>query len=412
MGKINFTLILAAEALIVCLFLTILLLLKNRHLKHLIAKLKAQLKELAARLKNLAQPTQTQAPPETPYRERLDEQLANTKDYHVSLGTRQDIALDLDPDSPLPRRTAAIRHAFLIAEKEATANEPAVNWDFLASRYQQLLAFNEDYAPQLNEGLEEDLAQTQEELEQAKKRISNLERFKQMYFELEERWNKCKNKADEHYSELQILADKSEQPEDFRSLLEQYHSSYGDIGDMIERGTGESPLPDHHASPDSQLHELRRLRSVAADQHRIISELQQQLSSTTFAEQQAVVVESLQTELTKQARFLKESETCIQLMEDELANANRELEQLRARASQAAAFKNAMKDLQEAAETHEQIVGSLKQENRRLAKKLKLTQDAPPEDSQENRALRKELTTLQGKYNDLEEKFLNLKLKE
>lgn len=411
MGTSHFILIFVAEALAVCLFIIGLVLLKNRKLRNLITQLQARLKELAANQKNAVIPPPAPPQPELSYSDRLDEQLAATKEHHDSLDSHQDIALDLDPDSPLARRTAALRYALLVAEREATA-DAQTNWEILASRYQQLLSFNEDYAPQTDATdtqPQEDLDQIKDELQQAKKRITNLERFKAMYFELEELWEKCKDKADEHYNELRSMAAKTEQPEDFTSLLEQYHSSYAEFGETLEAGGQESAVG---APADSQLHELRRLRSVAADQHRIISELQHQLNTSSAAEEKAVIVESLQIELSKQARFLKESETCIQLMEDELASANNQLLQLRDKANRAAQLKSEVNRLKKASDDHEKTVESLQQENRRLAKKIKLAQEAPPEDNQEARALRKQVNALQSKYNDLEEKFLNLKLKE
>lgn len=405
-------LILSAEALIVCLFITGLLLLKNRRLRKLVAQLQARLIKLSERCKNLVTPTAPPpAPaPEVPYQERLDQQLEATKEYHFSLGSRQDIALDLDPDAPLARRTAAIRHAFLIAEKEATATDE-LNWNLLGSRYQQLLSFHEDYSAEPSAVLEQRVEQALDDLQLAKKRVANLERFKAMYFELEERWEKCRGKADERYTELQAMAAETAQPKDFHDLLEAYHSSYSDIDAIIEAGKNEPQEVSLGIPADSQLHELRRLRSVTAEQHRIISELQNRLSSGSSLEEQTTVMESLQGELSKQARFLQESETCIRLMEDELANANRELEQIRNRASQAANLRVQVQELEETVATNDQIIGSLQQENRRLTKKLKVAQEAPPADSAETRALRKEVSSLQSRYNDLEEKFLNLKLK-
>ncbi len=411
MGAANFILILVAEVLAVSLFVTVVVLWKNRRLRRLVSKLRARVDELAAQQKKAKPAPALVVQKEETYNDQLGQQIELTRDYHHSLGSRQDIALDLDPDSPLPRRTAALRHAFLIAEKEATATPGNIGWDFLASRYRQILAFHEDYNTAPDKG-QENLEQLKEELNQAKKRINNLERFKTMYLELEERWDKCKDQAAEHYIELKSLAEQTGQKETFERVLDSYHTSYSDLGAMIQQGFNESIASTMADNPEDHLQEIRRLRTMAADQHKIITELQSKLQSAATKEEKEQVVEHLQTELQKQARFLQESETCIKLMEDELANSKQEMKQLVDRLGQLPQLKAELKELQSAAETHTQVVDSLKQENRRLAKKLKLVQEAPPEDSQEARTLRKELTTLQGKYNDLEEKFLNLKLKE
>jgi chromosome segregation ATPase len=412
MGTTSFFLIIALETLALCLFVLAVLAVKNRKLRRLVAKLQGRLHDVALQYKKTRQiPPPAPAPALESYNDKLDSQIELTRDYHYSLGTRQDIALDLDPDAPLPRRTAAIRHAFLIAEKEATANSDEANWDFLASRYRQILAFYDDYESDLNTAPTEEAAQLKEELTQAKRRINNLERFKGMYIELEERWDRCKDKANEHYIELKNIAEQSGQKESFQNLLDKYQASYADLGALIEQGFQESinSISEH---PEEHLQEIRRLRGVAADQHKIITELQGQLASSGNSEEKTKVVAGLQTELQKQARFLQESETCIQLMEDELANNKQEMRLLAERLTQLPKLKNELKELNTTVTLHEQVIDSLKQENRRLAKKLKLTQEAPPEDNQEAKTLRKELNTLQAKYNDLEEKFLNLKLKE
>src|SRR5690606_34552064 len=45
------------------------------------------------------------------YQQCVLQQLELTRSYHQSLGTRTDIALDLDPMLPEPQRTVALRHA-------------------------------------------------------------------------------------------------------------------------------------------------------------------------------------------------------------------------------------------------------------------------------------------------------------
>ncbi len=413
LGADNFLLILTLEALAVCLFVIALLILKNRKLRTILGKFKDKVKELRQQIRKASTPPApppSPPPPEKYYKDMLSEQLALTKDYHHSLGTRQDIALDLDSDSPLPRRTAALRHALLIAEIEATATSD-INWDFLSNRYQQILSFNKDDDEALDTlSTEEDLQQAQAELEQARKRINNLERFKALYLDLEERWEQCKGEASSHYTELKNLAAKSLQSEDFDTLLENYRESYNDVGALIEQGVIETIKPQ--ADGEKHFVELQHLRSVAADQHRIITELKEKLSQADTEQEKQEAVETLQQELNKQARFLQESETCIQLMEDELETANNEVNLLRNKLSKLPEIKSQLKDLQSKVDQSETLVDSLKTENRRLSKKLKLTQEAPPEDSEEIRRLRKEYTTLQGKYNDLEEKFLDLKLKD
>lgn len=419
MGEHKVLLIIAGEAIALCLFFIAVLILKNRKLRGLLNRLQERMEELVKQLRNARQQS-TAPPPQRPvkqesYADKLDAQIELTKQHHYDLGSRQDISLDLDPDSPLPRRAAAIRHALLIAEKEATGGEGEIKWDFLATRYQQLLSFHEDYDGDDRPDNSEELEDLRAELAQTKKRINNLERFKVLYFELEEKFEKAKGEASEHYSEIQTLvSSESGNKEDLKEALANYHATYDEVGSLISRGVKES-VSVESSGEHGRSAELERLRIVAANQHQIINELQDKLAETADrpeVEEVREVVDSLQSELKKQARFLQESETCIQLMEDELTTANQEIEMLRSRAKMVPELKKLAKDLENTVDKNDQIIGSLKTENRRLAKKLKLAQEAPPEDNQEARQLRKELSHLQDKYNDLEEKFLDLKLKD
>lgn len=414
MGSENFILICSIEVIAVLLFIIAILFMKNKKLQRLMNKLQTKMGAMKEKLKSAKKPAEAIPEPTQPqesYRDKLTQQLGITKEHHYDLGSRQDISLDLDPDSPLTRRTAALRHAFLIAEKEASSDATdEINWDLLATRYQQLLSYNEDYAStDDNDTSQEQL----EQLEQAQKRIKNLERFKDMYFELEEKWSKCKNEADNHYTELKTIAANSDQQDNFNKVLDTYQATYQDIDSLIENGvsTVDEALVAS-TTGDTQSHELSRLRSVAADQHLIITDLQSQLSNASNAEEQLQIMGTMQEELQKQTRFLQESETCIQLMDNELTTANRELEQLRSKLKDIPQLKAALKELKDTSGSHQQITDSLKQENRRLAKKLKLALEAPKEDNQDTRQLRKELSALQANYNDLEERFLDLKLKD
>lgn len=403
----------------VCLFVVVLLWLKCR-------KLKKQIKNLMARLAKAPPPAHSPAieqpqdvfpeEPDAGYEAQVDEQLGRTWDYHQEQNPPQDIALDLDPDVPSQRRTAALRYAFLVAEKEAVAADPhQVNWALLEARYQQLLDFHNDYPAasplEAASTLQEEVEQLHAELSQAKKRIDNLERFKTLYFELEEAWGQCRSQADVHYEELRTFAETSQEGKTLERLLDNYQQSYSEVNNLIQQGG--PAAADSPAEPTSQLKEIQRLRSVAADQHRIIQQLQGKLSSTSSSEEKTILVNQLQGALQKQARFLQESETCVRLMEDELANANRQIEQLRERAAEASELKMSIRELRGTTETKTQIADSLKAQNRKLMLRLKKAlKEASTADDSEAVALRAELSALQTKHVELEEKFLNLKMKE
>ena len=393
------------EALAVSLLAVAILVFQNRKMRGLEQKLQARMHELVEDLKKARSEPKTAPPPPAKvesYVNFVGQQIELTKKYHFSLRGGQDIALDIDPEAPLPRRTAALRHAILIAEKEANSQfVDKVNWDLLGARYQQLLDFNTDYDQKPTEN--DELESLREELAGTRKRVGNLERFKSLYLDLEKNWRESNGKASQYYEEMTTLISEGRPAEDFSITLQNYQAAYTDFGEQIEAGV-DAPV-------DEQAHlEIARLRNVTVDQHRIINDLQDKLTKATTEEQRTVLIKDLQGALTKQSRYLQESEACIKLMEDELKNANKELEQLRARASQFGQIRSRVKDMQSSIQANEQIIQSLKTDNRRLNQKVKTLSEAAPEDNGEARTLRRELTSLKSKYAELEERFLDLKL--
>ena len=337
----------------------------------------------------------------------LEQHLKETRAYHEEQKGGQDIALDIDPDVPLNRRTAALRHALLIAEKECFTQGDNANWDLLGVRYQQLIQFHEDFPPS-NDADQAEIEQLEEELRTARKRISNLEKFKALYFDLEKSWNESKQKAETIYKELQVMVPEESNAEDFTHLLQSYHEVHSGISDLLEREeAAELAAID---TSDGGLEEITHLRAIAAEQNRVIEELQQQLTLAKANDSMKDLVNNMEVELKKQARFMQESETCIKLMEEELISANKELASMTVKVQQMPQMRQLIKELREAENSNKQVISGLKQENRRLAQKIKLHSEAAPEEDASTRSLRRELTSMQSKYADLEERYLNLKL--
>lgn len=404
----------AALLVVVCMFLVF----QNRSLRTLVRKLQERMTQLVADLRLArAEKAKKELPaPAQNYTAFLNTHIDQTKSHHQELGQGKDIVLDLDPDTPLPRRAAALRYAILLAEKEANTGKHAkfTDWKLLERKYEQLLQYQSTYASSDDTDSAE-MDALRDELTAAKKRVSNLERFKALYFDLEEKWESCKDTAQNHFDELTQLAAGSENAEAIESVLQSYHSNYGELGTLIENGIdGVSILSADSNKTDGSAGEIRHLRAVAADQHRIITELQRKLKESTSAEQTEQVVHELQGQLQKQIRFVQESETCIQLLEDELTTANKELEQLKSRLTRLPQIKTELKELRDQNDDYEMQLYSLKSENRRLMSKLQNAKhSAPPsDDAGEVRRLKKEMGELENKYAELEEKFLDLKLQQ
>jgi len=399
----------AALLLLVCGFLVF----QNRSLRQVLKKLQSRmelmLKDLkAARATSNNSAQEKRATTEKHlYKNMLNQQLEQVREHHQTLKPGQDIVLDIDPETPMPRRVAALRYALLLAEKEATSKHPngTADWHLLQRKYEQIFNFHATYEPPptSNENHEE-IESLRTELSNTKKRINNLERFKALYFDLEEKWEACKGNAHSHYKEISELTAGTENAAAIDSALKAYHSSYNDINALIEDGVEGGTILA--ANKGDSTGEIRHLRAVAADQHKIITELQRKLHDASSEEQRAEIVNDLKGQLQKQVRFVQESETCIQLLEDELNTAHKELEQLRTRLRLLPQIKTQLKTLRDQNDDHEMQMYSLKSENRRLMSKLQ----GPTSEPNEVARLKKEISELETRYAELEEKFLDLKL--
>lgn len=386
----------------------------------------------------------------------LDEEIESTRDFHQSLNPDRDIVLDITPDAPLDRQATALRHAFLIAEKEAryAGGEDQSDWDVLQGKFQQIIQFYESLAPAEPEpeerdeepvDIDEGAADQNEEIENYKKRIENLERFKRLFFDMEKQLEDAKSQADEYYQQLVAMGRDLGAGEDFEDVLEKYSKSFNEIEEMIVAGVeGREPnvaSADKSGDDDrggqqpsvgkmviANQEEIQRLRNMAVDQHKVITELKRKLYEAKTAEDHQQIIEDLTHQLEKQERFLREAETCTKLIEDELSRAMKENEDLRREIKSAG--DNA--EMQEEIDKLEQIVedftneskdmlatiASLEKENQELLEKLAQAGDGAGEGGEQVEALQEklgelqqELLNLQTQHIELEERYLELKMK-
>ena len=195
------------------------------------------------------------------YTSYIDQQIAVLRDYHGQLKGGQDIALDIDPSAPLERRVAAMRHAVLIAEREATLTE-AVNWRAIEARYKALLSYYEDYPSPKAQARIKDLSDS---LNQSHKQLSALEKYKKLYFDLEASWHTCKNQADVYYKKLQgqVGLVEGESAGALVTLVDDYHRTYSAVNQLLDE---QEPLPETLHVANKELVELRKM---TAQQHQL-----------------------------------------------------------------------------------------------------------------------------------------------
>ncbi len=435
-----------AEIAFLLLVITVFLIFNIRKLKAIIRQLESKTekmrkaiskakKETKKALKALADKNKIKPKEFIDY---LDEEIEGTRDFHQTLNPDRDIVLDIAPDASLERQATSLRHALLIAEKEAryAGEDDTSNWDVLQSKFQQIIQFYISAAPEptpepvdLELEIEEQSApDNSEEIADYKKRIENLERFKKLFFEMEDKWEKSKKEADDYYQQLLAMGKDIGAGDDFDSLLNKYAGAFDEVGNLIVAGVdGEatdrslggdgvegSPIPPGEAGKlvFANREEMERLRNMAVDQYKIIEELKKKLVLADSSEEKAQVLAEMTSQMERQERFLKEAESCTQLIEDELNRALQENQELRDNAEKSGGAANS-----EDYKRMETMVQDFTSESREMLGTIAALED-------ENVSLKKELESidfgsgggtdgpdtgeLQGKLDEMQQEFLNL----
>lgn len=357
----------------------------------------------------------SQATPAKPYKQFIYEQLEFTQDRFNLLAPRSDIAGIQPSDVALNQRIVALRYAFLRAEELGTTAVQGSEgyWDIFQQTLEPLL----QAAP---EALDDEGG---EELETYKKRVENLEKFKKLFFDLEKRWGEAQATAHEHYNELYAMADGVADKERYEYLLGQYSDSYNGMNEYINSTnaaiTGrpaENKTINIIRQDPRAAEEIMKLRNVAADQYRVISNLQRKLEEAVTAEEKDLVIKELEQQLQRQIRFVQESDTCVQLLEEELTKAN---EKIAIQEGQIDTDHHLEEENQRIKETlhsftHEsksllENIEELEKENNQL----KNTSQTPDKEinKQPDEHFHKELVDLRREYAELEAKYLELKFK-
>lgn len=361
------------------------------------------------------------------YKAYLNKEIAATSSKFEEVSPEADIALEQAKTSPEFQRILALRYAFLRAEELGTTEERGTlpYWHIFQEALIPLLS--EDAAPAA-EG--ENDAALAEELATAKKRIENLEKFKKLFFELEKQFASAQENAQDYYAQLMALAEGIEDRETFNSILDSYHSVYDGVHSNISYMMQNPDTVTEHKTINitrqdpRAAEEIIKLRNVAADQHRIINQLQRRLIEARTSEEKELVIQELQQQLQRQTRFVQESETCVQLLEDELNKVHLELNEKEKVVYKAVALEEENEQMKSTLhsftlESKDMMssINELEKENESLKKTLTVPTPTPPTTPEKSpssgddlKKIQTEFHDLKRQYAELEEKYLDLKL--
>lgn len=420
----GFIAIAVIELYVILLLAGIFLLVYIRKLKSLIRRQQNKLTDL----KNAA------SEPETPefspefiatqnYKAYLNKEIHATSSKFEQVSPEADIALEQPNESPEFQRILALRYAFLRAEELGTTEERGTNeyWSIFTQALNPLLASAVVQESPSDSSLAEELATAQ-------KRIENLEKFKKLFFDLEKQFASAQANAQDYYAQLLAMSDGVSDREGFNNILERYHNVYegvhGNISYMMQNPdtvTEHKTINITRQDPRAA-EEIIKLRNVAADQHRIINQLQRRLYEAHTSEEKELVIHELEQQLQRQTRFVQESETCVQLLEEELNKVQHELSEKEKVAHKAEALEEENEHIKSTLhnftlESRDMMssINELEKENEHLKKNLQQPTtstkvDVPAEASGHLNQMQQEFQNLKKQYAELEEKYLDLKL--
>lgn len=375
----------------------------------------------------------------------IEQEIERTRDHHQGLNPDRDIVLDISPDAPIDRQATSLRHAFLLAEKEArhAGDEESSDWEVLQGKLSQIIAFYEselqavpddsdddtvtaatvDESSESDEPAEAATEASTASTEALEKRIANLEKFKKLYFELEAKWHQVNKEADAYRQQLQALGEASDD-EQLQTVLTEYIRSYESFGSLLQQQ--QDTEPQSSGAPRTIVvtgkDEIERLKNMAFEQHNMIVNLKKKLVDATTTEQQQLLIDELSAELDKQQRFLQEAETCTELLENELSQVMAENKSLHERLQAAAGggadademqrVQQLMSDLTNEGKEMLSAIATLEKENQDLKQQLGQG-GASGEDSAalqtKIQELQQELLNLQTQHIELEERYLEMK---
>jgi hypothetical protein len=451
MTESSIVLYVVAELAVVLLLIAIFLIFNVKKLKAAIRALESKLasgrtalkKALGENAKIKAELAEKNKIKHRDYLDYLDEEIDGARDYHQTLNPDRDIVLDIAPDSPLERQATSLRHALLIAEKEAryAGEQNSSNWDVLQSKYQQIIQFYLGAAPEPAQPIAPQDSEDSEDIAGLKRRIETLEGFKRLFFEMEDKWGQAKALADDYYQQLKALGEQVGAGDEFDALLSKYAGAFDEVGNLIGQGTGRldnAGAADNGDKGNTKMvfanqEEMQHLRNMAVDQYKLIEELKKKLLLSDTVEQKEQAIIAMTDQLEQQQRFLKEAETCTQLNEHELSRAFQDNERLKKQLEGSGSGQEGGLDAEEikrletmiAALTDESrdmlsTIASLEQENAQLLQqKGGLDTGGEPAESADNSELlnqklkevQQELLNMQTQHIELEERYLELKMK-
>ncbi len=320
----------------------------------------------------------------------------------------------------------------IIAELSAleNSNEPEVAWTKIQNELTPLfknyldpiLSQQKEVVQSIPENTEDESLRTQ--LDNANKRIKNLEKFKQLYFDLQSKLSKSVAEIEGLNQKIFELAEGSDNYEDIVSIIDKNKAHYLEMGQMIgmdkeqHHDSVANSLDYSDAIMNERKDEIKRLKSQIAQQFEDIWALKNKLTSS---DEKTPAPEELSNGIETIARNLKDAEMCIETMDMEIQTLTSEITNLRNQLKDQDGAAGASAEHEEVIEEKEKMIARFAQESKELmncitgleddyqhqSERIKELEDKLAESSDGDDSFKEKFLKLEAEYSVMEAKYLD-----
>ncbi|MBT5231836.1 MAG: hypothetical protein HOM11_16350, partial [Methylococcales bacterium] len=223
----------------------------------------------------------------------------------------------------------------------------------------------------------EELARLEAENENLKKRVSNLEMFKKMFFDLQIKVKELTEQGQEIHNQATSIAEANDDG-DMLGLLNQYQNSYQEMSAaasntppviQVTQAAGEGVTQVMHVKDTKELNQLKETNS---DQHNIITRLRGELQGMQNASSDEInnKTAEIEQQIAKMEKSLAESDMCVQMLENDYSDAMQQVYELEEKLNTQQAETNQLVDtmtmVQNESSTQTETILALQAENASL----------------------------------------------
>lgn len=186
---------------------------------------------------------------------------------------------------------------------------------------------------------EAEIDQLKQQLTEQKNMTESLETFKKLYLAMQEQCDQIHKDGSDLFKELNNAATSFDQNAPFNDLLKKYNNKFNSFHktimtqpDMLDQMRTKLKEKRESKLSEPEIKEMKlqfdRLKTIAVNQNNVIKNLKQQLKEFKDNGADPAIIQELEVKITQVEKALRETEMCIQILEQNNEMACQEIEQL------------------------------------------------------------------------------------